>query len=107
MLQSRSRVASEGYCERGLGIVRVEHHRNTNLMVHIAHELLMKGLLLLQTADEDLEELFQRSYREIFAAVVFDRHLLHLRIFFYQLLLLSFQRLLLTFLSRLRIPPLV
>ena len=43
----------------------------------------MEGLLLLQTANEDLEKLFEGRHRQIFSTVVVDCHLFDFAVFLY------------------------
>ena len=62
------------------------------MLVQVTCQLLVEGLLLLQTRDEDLEELLESSHRQIFPAVIVNRHLLYFRVFLYQLLLLRLER---------------
>ena len=62
------------------------------MLVGLRDQLLVKGLLFLQTGDEDLEELLQGSHSEVLSAVVVDGHLLHLSVLIDQLSLLTFKR---------------
>ena len=85
-----SRQSSEENRECGLGVGGVELHADTDVLVQVAGQFLMECLLLLETWNEYLEELFQRRDSQIFSAVIVDRHLLHFGVLFYQLLLLGF-----------------
>ena len=61
------------------------------MLVQRTRQLLVKRLLLLETGDEDFEELLECGDGEVLPAVIVDRHLLHLRVLLHELLLLGFQ----------------
>ena len=48
------------------------------MLVYTRSELLMEGLFLFQTGDEDLEELFERSDGQVLPAVIINGHLFDL-----------------------------
>ena len=78
--------------QRRLRILLVELHGDADGGVERAGQLLVKRLLLLQARYENFEELFQCCYCQVLAAIVVDRHLLHLGVLFDELSLLGLQR---------------
>ena len=68
----------------------IELHREADVLVQRARQLLMKRLLLLQAGNEDFKEFFQRRHRQVLPTVIVYSHLLNLAILLDELALLGF-----------------
>ena len=68
----------------------IELHREADVLVQRARQLLMKRLLLLQAGNEDFKEFFQSRHGQVLSAIVVNSHLLHLAILLDKLALLGF-----------------
>ena len=68
----------------------IELHRQADVLVQRARQLLVKRLFLLQTGNEYFKEFFQRSHRQILPTIIVYSHLLNLAILLDELALLGF-----------------